>query len=138
MGSMGCLGCGHRVASCDGGQPWSSDRNRRVRTRMHGGVGAPADPQGSVGATRFAGLQTELLLNEPHQALFDLGMARNGCPASGDGIGVDVVSLAVALQVTATLDQRADEVATLHTSTPSSRVCAPTCAGSDSVSSIIR
>jgi hypothetical protein len=42
MGSMGCLRCGHCAASYVGGRPSSSDRNRRMRTRMHGGVGPVA------------------------------------------------------------------------------------------------
>jgi hypothetical protein len=53
-------------------------------------------------------------------------------------VGIDVMTFAMPMKVAASFDKRADEVAALHTSTPSSKVCAPACVGSDSDSSSIR
>ena len=83
-------------------------------------------------------LHSELFLNEPDKALFDLGVARHRGSASGDGVGIDVMTFAMTVKMTPLFDKRTDEVAALHTSTPSSSVCAPACAGSDSESSSIR
>jgi len=79
-----------------------------------------------------------LLVDEPDKALFDLGVPRDGSPAACHRIGIDVMPFAMTMKVTPAFDKGTDEIATFHTSTPSSRVCAPACAGSDSLSSIIR
>ena len=88
----------------------------------------------------FAELQSELLFDESDQALFDLRVSRNGRTAACNGIGLDIVSLAVSLKMATAPNKGTNEVPAFHTSTPSSRVCAPACAGSASasVSSIIR
>ncbi len=52
------------VSSKPGHMCIRNSRNRPVRTRMPGGVGTPADPQGSVGVTRF---EPRSRLNEPRQ-----------------------------------------------------------------------
>jgi len=82
--------------------------------------------------------EPQLLLDQPDEALSDLGMTRNGRLAASREIGIDVMTCTMPLQVAAAPDERTYEIAPLHTSTPSSNVCAPTCAGSASVSSIIR
>lgn len=53
MGSMGCTVRGPRITQCAKRQLRAHCRNRRTRTRMSGGVGAGADPHGSVPATRL-------------------------------------------------------------------------------------
>ncbi len=60
MGSMGCTVRGPRITQCVRRQLRAHCRNRRTRTRMSGGVGAGADPHGSVPATRFASIIRDL------------------------------------------------------------------------------
>jgi len=58
--------------------------------------------------------KSKLLLDQPDQTVFDLGMARNRCSPACHGVGVDIVTLTVTLQVAATSYKRADEVRSFH------------------------
>ena len=80
---------------------------------------------------------SELVFNESDQRFFDFGVPGYGSSAPGPGIGVYVMALAMTVKITTLSGERPDEVSSFHTSTPSSRVWAPACAGTWSVSSIM-
>ena len=90
-----------------------------------------------LGAGRPVFLQPKLSANQNAEALFDLGMARNGCLLAVSGIGVDIVFLAVASQDTARAHEFPDEILAFHaTSTTISFVWTLGCRGEVPSSSI--
>ncbi len=53
----------------------------------------------------FSVSKSKLFFNQPDKTLFDFGVARNRGSASGQGVGVDIVPFAVALQMATTFDK---------------------------------
>ena len=66
--------------------------------------------------------QSKLSSDEVAETLFNLGMAWNRSFFAGPGIGINVVLLAMPLQITAGLDQLTDKLTSPHTSNPISLV----------------
>ncbi len=73
MGSMGCTVRGPRITQCARRQLRAHCRNRRTRTRMSGGVGAGADPHGSVPATRLGSVISVDLHGQGREAQISTG-----------------------------------------------------------------
>jgi hypothetical protein len=73
----------------------------------------------------YGRLYAKLFLDQSHERVSYLDVPGNGRLSASPGMGVDVMLLAMALQIAATLDEVFDERTSLHTSTPTSVLCVP-------------
>jgi hypothetical protein len=82
--------------------------------------------------------ESKLASDEFAETFFDVGMAWNRGFLAGPGIRINVVLLAMPLQITACLDKLTDKLTSPHTSNPIALVCTPGRGSGSSASSISR